>query len=556
MEYSLKEVAALLGIAPSTLRKWSEQFDALLSDSVRQAAVTGGQTTQPRYTEADFAILHRAKTLLRSGHTYDQVRRELVGDSLTDESDTSAPMLQLVPSDDPVRASIAPQTADEHAVVEDDETTTAPASLAQAPRSPIDQFRDYLQHARVEDESLRERQQSGMTRVQQWGRALLAPLLSLSRRWRPSGSIVQSDQREEQRRHTLPQEPVKGGSFEPRTPQAGSGLTAVTPEVAPNEIMQAIERIGATYRADLHALRERERFLRLFSYRTIVILVICGSAVLMAIGIVWLGSPRVLIGISGANSAPAASSIPAATHSANSGPLASRSPPALTPTARPSSANTPKASSSVAPSPQPLPTTAPIPTTAPTAIAALPITGSASASDILLQVAEAEAALRMGQIEATITYGAGRRSSAQVRFDLGDAQRVPRFQITTTYEGTTGAQTTERITIGDQAWERQQAGQWTVMPARESALKQLQVFLPRTDSISDGTNVTVKGATVDGTYALHWYDAARDADVTLNVDTAGIPRQLHRVSRANGLVLTVTYSGWNTTVEIPPPAAS
>jgi hypothetical protein len=178
----------------------------------------------------------------------------------------------------------------------------------------------------------------------------------------------------------------------------------------------------------------------------------------------------------------------------------------------------------------------------------LPTTGPASAEMILLKVAEAEAALRTGQLEATITASSGLGSSALARFDLGDEQRVPRFHITTTYESTTGGQTTERITIGDQSWERQQNGRWTTMPARESALKQLQVFLPRTDSIANPKRVTV-----EGTYALHWYDAARDADVTLRVGTAGIPQQLRRVSRANGLVLTVTYSGWNMTVEITPP---
>jgi len=182
-----------------------------------------------------------------------------------------------------------------------------------------------------------------------------------------------------------------------------------------------------------------------------------------------------------------------------------------------------------------------------------PTTDSVPASDILLQLAQVEAALRTGHLEATITYGSGQRSTAQVRFDLGDEQRVPRFEIITTYEGSTGAQTFARTTIGDQSWERQPDGRWTLMPARESALKQLQVFLPRSDSISDFNRVTVKRAAMEGTYALRWYDAARDADVTLLLDAAGIPQQLRRVSRVNNLVLTVTYSGWNTAVEITPP---
>jgi hypothetical protein len=223
-------------------------------------------------------------------------------------------------------------------------------------------------------------------------------------------------------------------------------------------------------------------------------------------------------------------------------------PAAATPTAK-----IPVEPTTITASPQALLSTDPFPTASPLGAPIVPRIGQASAEAILLQVAEAEAALRTGQIEAAIVYGARPRSSAQVRFDLGDEQHIPSFQITTTYEGDTSAQATERITIGDQAWERQQGSPWAAMPARESALKQLQAFLPRTDSIADLNQVTVERAIAEQSYVLHWYDTARDADIALMVDAAGQPQQLRRVSHANGLILTVTYTGWNTTVEIPRP---
>jgi hypothetical protein len=308
----------------------------------------------------------------------------------------------------------------------------------------------------------------------------------------------------------------------------------------------------------LRRLRHPEEWYRLL-FQFGIIRVACGVIVLIAMLIVLLSNgQRVSISLS---TLPNGTDMPSQQTVAALGPLVtatltSRPATAELSTTRPLSAagdrqqlTTAEATAQTArvPSAPPAPTL-PAPEPAPAAAKPLPTTGPASAQVILLQVAEAEAALRMGRLEATITYGSGQRSSARVRFDLGDEQRVPRFHITTTYEGTTGAQATERITIGDQAWQRQQNGQWTVMPARESALKQLQVFFPRTDSISDPKRVIV-----EDTYVLHWYDAARDADVTLRVDAAGIPQQLRRVSRANGLTITVTYSGWNTPVEITPP---
>ncbi len=350
----------------------------------------------------------------------------------------------------------------------------------------------------------------------------------------------------------------KQEAISPASESASSGFTSSkTPiprlvQVRQSQIAHLREHL-VQLQAAYHALRgqvrqSRERPPAFFSYRSVFIFVLC-AAVLIAISILLLGNPRDGANVPGLGAPDVARTSALLVASAPALAVPSRAAPESQPS--PHSKETPVNSQTAQPSGA---RTVAGPTAHPSFLPLTPTTASqpSPAAQVLLQrVAAAEAALRTGQLEATITYGSGLRSSARVRFDLGDERHVPRFQITTTYEGTNGVQTTERITIGDQSWERQQDGQWTVMPARESALKQLQVFLPRTDSISNVTRVTV-----EGTYVLRWYDAARDADVTLRVDTAGIPQQLRRVSRANGLTRTVTYRGLNTPVEITPPDAT
>ncbi len=168
---------------------------------------------------------------------------------------------------------------------------------------------------------------------------------------------------------------------------------------------------------------------------------------------------------------------------------------------------------------------------------------------LIQQVAEAVAALRAGEIDAELTYLDGTRTYATVRFDLGDAQREARFKITTTYVGAAGTQLVERITIGDQAWQREAHGAWLATEAHETPIEQLQAFLPHLDPAVAA--VAEEGLAVD---ALRWYDADRDTDMTLSIDRAtGVPRTLQQAARVSRSVLTVTYKGWNTQVEIAPP---
>jgi hypothetical protein len=164
-------------------------------------------------------------------------------------------------------------------------------------------------------------------------------------------------------------------------------------------------------------------------------------------------------------------------------------------------------------------------------------------------VAEAEVALRTGEIEAEIDYGAGRHGSARLVFDRGQAGTPPRLQVTTTYGSGADGHTTERIVIGERSWERQSGGAWTAGQTRESVLGQIRAYLPGLEPGSE------PGVESNGQIAvLRWYDAARDVDVVLHVDpSTGVPRQKRRVTRATGSVLTVAYGAWNTPVEIAAP---
>ncbi len=318
-----------------------------------------------------------------------------------------------------------------------------------------------------------------------------------------------------------------------------------------------------------------------FSYRSRTILVMSSIAMLvgiaMGIGIVLLINPPTFSDVDRVHATPAVSPVQVAAGNSDlqasdaATPVPTASPTAtlavVSTTSQTATATTvptenPTAVPTTAPTENPtaVPTTAPtenptaVPTSAPTATplptpTTEPTTVQRSATALLNQVAEAEETLRTGQFEAAIDYGNGNRSSARMRFDFGDAQQSPRVHITTTYESAEGTQTVERITVGATTWERQPDGSWTTVSAQAVVWDQVQMFLPHAAAASDAE--IVRGA---NTVELHWDDAGRDAEVTLLVDPdTGTPQEMRRLSRATGLALTVTYSGWNTPVEIRPP---
>lgn len=275
-------------------------------------------------------------------------------------------------------------------------------------------------------------------------------------------------------------------------------------------------------------------------YRMGLVPVICLVAVLVGRGMASLFEPRIPSAEAWRPApAPTALAQPAASNTAAPAPAATPAP--LTPSARPPLAAAPTATTPVffnAADPTPAPTVAEPAPTAP-----------APATPLLQQLGEVVAALRAGEIDAELSYMDGSRAYAIVRFDLGDDQRAPRFKITTTYVGTAGTQLVERITIGDRAWQREPNGAWMATEAHETAIEQIQTFLPRLDpalavTAEEGREVST----------LRWYDAGRDADMTLSVDRAtGAPRSLQQAARASGSVLTITYKGWNTLVQVAPP---
>lgn len=189
-----------------------------------------------------------------------------------------------------------------------------------------------------------------------------------------------------------------------------------------------------------------------------------------------------------------------------------------------------------------------MPTPQPTATALAP-TAQPNASAIQQRIVDAEAALRTGELVATIDYGDQNTTAVELRFDFGMAQESPRLQITSIYTSGTQIQITERITIGNRSWQRQDQGKWLASDEQTSIVEQVLPFLPSAASLSDPeVKYEQDLATLSG------FDASRDADITLLVDPAsGVPRQMEQMTRQTRRVLSVTYRGWNTPIEIVPP---
>jgi hypothetical protein len=200
--------------------------------------------------------------------------------------------------------------------------------------------------------------------------------------------------------------------------------------------------------------------------------------------------------------------------------------------------------------PSPVPTTVPatVPTTAPPSPAPTTTATTAPAMALLSRVANAEAALRSGQFAATIDDGNGTRATATLVFDLGNGT-PPRLHLTATYASPAGTQSSEQITIGDQAWQRQANGQWAPA-APQGIYESVQPYLPHVASVANA-------ALAGGGSTLNWYDASRAVDVTLSVDAAtGIPLTLQEAPREGGARRTTTYSAWNAPVDIRPPPST
>jgi hypothetical protein len=168
---------------------------------------------------------------------------------------------------------------------------------------------------------------------------------------------------------------------------------------------------------------------------------------------------------------------------------------------------------------------------------------------LLQQAARAEAALKTGQFEARVDYGRGAHSTVEMRFDLGGGNRVPRVDMTTIYTNSTETEAIRHITVSGQTWQRRQGKDWVLVAEEVGVSGEIQDYLVHADAVASAESDRNLNP-----FELHWYDASRNADVTLVVDSiTGVPRRLRRVARDTGWILTVSYKGWNTPVSITPP---
>ncbi len=107
------EVSRELGVSPSTLRRWSQQFGDLLSpEAGNPDSQSSGKTTHRRYASTDVETMQRVRQLMQQGLTVDEVRTQLVADvapvpgsapattsTPEPEQTEEAPVIELIPTD-------------------------------------------------------------------------------------------------------------------------------------------------------------------------------------------------------------------------------------------------------------------------------------------------------------------------------------------------------------------------------------------------------------------------------------------------------------------------
>jgi hypothetical protein len=160
-----------------------------------------------------------------------------------------------------------------------------------------------------------------------------------------------------------------------------------------------------------------------------------------------------------------------------------------------------------------------------------------------------EAGLRSGTFDVAIEYGQGHRSSVTVNFDLGDPGGVRRLSLAATSTGLSGEKRQELLAVGDRIWQRQPGGTWIPGVSQDGLWEQFQSYLPQ---IRGAQNLT---ATRSGeVLILRWADPTRGADMELQIAAIdGRLLLLREVTPTNGMVMVVTFTGWNTPVTIAPP---
>lgn len=152
--YRAGAVAERLGIAPTTVRSWSTEFQAYLSPSAGKQA---GGTGQRRYTDGDLAVLGHVKRLLAQGMTFEEARRAL--EAMTPEQRTTPPRPAVAePPAEPSAALALPGLL---------------AALQDAHRGEVAALRDALTEARARAE--RAEREADDLRAQLQARPFLPP---------------------------------------------------------------------------------------------------------------------------------------------------------------------------------------------------------------------------------------------------------------------------------------------------------------------------------------------------------------------------------------------
>jgi hypothetical protein len=164
-----------------------------------------------------------------------------------------------------------------------------------------------------------------------------------------------------------------------------------------------------------------------------------------------------------------------------------------------------------------------------------------------LDVARTVEGLRSGALVGRIQYSNGTVATIRLRFTTSVGQQGPNaFASTTTYQGTTGTRTDERIVIGNRVWTRTAGQTWTQSTA-QNPQQEIEGFLPPISSL--------RTATGNANSIFVWDDSERDAEFRLEIDpTTGTPSRLTQTTRSTGTILVVQYQGWNTPETITAPA--
>lgn len=171
-----------------------------------------------------------------------------------------------------------------------------------------------------------------------------------------------------------------------------------------------------------------------------------------------------------------------------------------------------------------------------------------AADEVYEHLITAKDGLQSGRLEATIDYSDGSCSVVTARFDFGDRSSVASLHRTTVHTSAKGKQMYERITIGDQTWERKLGSKWVKVPTTEGVRELIEALLPTTEA----NQQTVVSGDEEVAF-VYWYDRQRDVSVTVDVQrVTGMPLAFHEWNEVTNMV--VEYRDWNRPVTIKPPS--